>query len=329
MKLVEFGSSGLQVSVMGLGLAALGRPGYINLGHGDDLQHNYALGAMQDHTATMLSQAYALGIRYFDAARSYGKAETFLANWLSKQNYHDIICGSKWGYTYTADWSIDAEVHEVKQHSVDVLKRQWDESQDTLGNQLHIYHIHSATLESGVLDNKDVIKRLWELKEAGTIIGLSLSGAGQEHTLEKALSIQSAKTYLFGSVQVTWNILQQSMNDVLLRTFDAGIGVIVKESLANGRLTLRNQETRFNATKILLADMAKAYDVSMDALAIAYVLQQPWSSIVLSGAASLEHLVSNCHAHTIEMDTSDLHRLSTVSEAPEKYWQTRAYLKWN
>lgn len=46
MKLVEFGSSGLQVSAMGLGLAALGRPGYINLGHGDDLQHNYALRAI-------------------------------------------------------------------------------------------------------------------------------------------------------------------------------------------------------------------------------------------------------------------------------------------
>jgi aryl-alcohol dehydrogenase-like predicted oxidoreductase len=31
------GSTGLAVSPIGLGLAALGRPGYITLGHGSDL----------------------------------------------------------------------------------------------------------------------------------------------------------------------------------------------------------------------------------------------------------------------------------------------------
>lgn len=329
MERIEFGSSGLQVSVIGLGLAALGRPGYINLGHGKDLQQNYDVNAMQDHTGNILSQAYDLGIRYFDAARSYGKAEIFLANWLSNHHHRNLICGSKWGYTYTADWSIDADAHEVKEHSIDVLNRQWDESKDNLNDQLNIYHIHSATLESGVLENQNVIKRLWELKETGTIIGLSLSGTGQGKTLEKALSIKSSKTYLFGSVQLTWNILEQSMNDILSRAFDAGIGIIVKESLANGRLTNRNNEPTFNFIKTLLADMANVYGVSIDALAIAYVLQQPWSGIVLSGAATPKHLISNCNASKIKIDATDMHRLSNVSEAPEKYWQARSNLKWN
>lgn len=33
----SLGKSGLRVTPIGLGLAALGRPGYINLGHADDL----------------------------------------------------------------------------------------------------------------------------------------------------------------------------------------------------------------------------------------------------------------------------------------------------
>jgi hypothetical protein len=34
MKLKDFGPTNIKVSSMGLGMAALGRPGYINLGHG-------------------------------------------------------------------------------------------------------------------------------------------------------------------------------------------------------------------------------------------------------------------------------------------------------
>ena len=42
------GRSDLSVTCMGLGLAALGRPGYINLGHADDLNTEYAVEAMQE-----------------------------------------------------------------------------------------------------------------------------------------------------------------------------------------------------------------------------------------------------------------------------------------
>ena len=44
------GTTNLRVSALGLGLAALGRPGYINLGHAEDLAHNYDVAAMAAHT---------------------------------------------------------------------------------------------------------------------------------------------------------------------------------------------------------------------------------------------------------------------------------------
>ena len=92
------GDTGLPVSRLGLGLAALGRPGYITLGHADDLDREYAVDAMARRAAAVLDAAHAAGIRYVDAARSYGRAEAFLAAWLASRGFPpgSITVGSKW-----------------------------------------------------------------------------------------------------------------------------------------------------------------------------------------------------------------------------------------
>src|SRR5438132_12994570 len=77
------GKTGLTVSRIGLGLAALGRPGYINLGHAADLHREYDVAAMEAGARAVLDAAWEAGVRYFDAARSYGRAEAFLAGWLA------------------------------------------------------------------------------------------------------------------------------------------------------------------------------------------------------------------------------------------------------
>ncbi|HZM25866.1 MAG TPA: aldo/keto reductase, partial [Gemmatimonadales bacterium] len=105
---------------LGLGLAALGRPGYITVEHARDLAGNYEPGAMEQRTHAVLDAAYAGGVRYFDAARSYGRAEDFLASWLANRRIVPgaVVVASKWGYTYTAGWRVAAERHEVKDHSL-------------------------------------------------------------------------------------------------------------------------------------------------------------------------------------------------------------------
>ncbi len=241
----------LTVTPIGLGLAALGRPGYINLGHGKDLDHSYDITAMEAHAHTVLDAAWGAGIRYFDAARSYGRAEAFLASWLQSRKIDpaSVTVGSKWGYTYTADWQVTlpaGQKHEVKDHTLPVLQRQWQESQSLLGDQLNLYQIHSATLDSGVLEDTAVLTHLAHLRSTGTVIGLSLSGTGQADTLWRALEIEVDGQLLFGSVQATWNILEQSATAVLTAAHEAGLGVIVKEALANGRLTPATKPPTFN-----------------------------------------------------------------------------------
>ncbi len=97
---------------LGLGLAALGRPAYINLGRQGALPGVRTVPAMRAAAWKVLDDAYAAGIRWVDAARSYGRAEEFLAAWLADRAPRDVTVSSKWGYAYVADWQPDAAVHE-------------------------------------------------------------------------------------------------------------------------------------------------------------------------------------------------------------------------
>lgn len=312
------GRSGLPVSWLGLGLAALGRPGYINVGHHDDLAGRIEVAAMERHASAVLDAAHEGGIRYFDAARSYGKAEAFLASWLERRALPPgaVTVGSKWGYTYTAAWRVDAEHHEVKDLSVTTLRRQLAESRALLGSHLRLYQIHSATLESGVLDDRAVLEELKRLRETGLAVGLTVTGARQAETIERALEIR-----IFDTVQATWNLLERSAGPMLAEAHAAGLGVIVKEALANGRLTARGDVPT-------LLEVAERRGVAPDALALAAALAQPWADVVLSGAATVETLQSNLTALELELGELDP-GLESLAEAPARYWDERAALRWN
>jgi aryl-alcohol dehydrogenase-like predicted oxidoreductase len=303
------------VSRLGLGLAALGRPGYINLGHHDDLAGGTEVAAMERHAWTVLDAAYEADIRYFDAARSYGRAEAFLASWLERRALPPgaITVGSKWGYTYTAGWRVDADRHEVKNLSLATLRRHLAESRELLGPYLRLYQIHSATVESGVLDDRAVLDVLGRLRKTGLAIGLTVSGARQAETIERALEIP-----VFDTVQATWNLLERSAGPILAEAHDAGLGVIVKEALANGRLTARGDVPQ-------LLEAAKRHGVAPDALALAAALAQAWADVVLSGAATVETLRSNLAALVVEPDQ----KLESLREEPERYWDERSALPWN
>ena len=327
----KLGNSGLTVSAIGLGLAALGRPGYINLGHVCDLPDDYKVAAMETHAHAVLDAAWAAGVCYFDAARSYGRAEHFLASWLSSRHIKpdEVTIGSKWGYIYTAGWQVEAEAHEVKEHSLAVLQRQIQESRALLGPYLDLYQIHSATLDSGVLDDEAVLAELARLRDEGLKIGLTLSGERQAETLQKAMAIEFGGERLFVSVQATWNLLEQSAGATLHQAHEDGMGVIVKEALANGRLTPRNDDPAFAAKRALLEEVAAAKRTTIDALALAAVLAQPWADVVLSGAATIEQLHSNLAALQVEWDEDTDQRLQSLVERPEEYWTIRSQLSWN
>jgi aryl-alcohol dehydrogenase-like predicted oxidoreductase len=301
---------------IGLGLAALGRPGYLTLGHDADLPAK-DIAAMEAQCHAVLDAAWAAGVRWVDAARSYGRAEEFLASWLRSRKIApgDLFVSSKWGYAYTAGWRVHADQHEVKDHSVAQLKRQWPETLALLGPWLGLYQIHSATMESGVLDDPAIPDALERIRARGVQVGLTLTGPRQAETLRQALELK-----LFDAVQATWNLLEPSVGPALVEAKRAGLRIINKEALANGRLTARGG--------IALLDRTAAHlGTTSDALAIACALKQPFVDVVLSGAATVEQLQSNLRLPVV--DDATLAELSGLAEDPAAYWSARSKLAWN
>jgi aryl-alcohol dehydrogenase-like predicted oxidoreductase len=313
----SLGHRGPRTTAISLGLAALGRPGYLNLGHGEDLGER-SVEALRARTHEVLDAAYARGVRHFDAARSYGRAEEFLGTWLQARSLAPgaVTVSSKWGYTYTAQWQVDADPPEVKELTADTFRRQIAETRQWLGEHLSLYQIHSATQSSGVLDDEEVAAELSALRASGVAVGLSASGEEQPATI-----LQAVERGGFDTVQATWNLLERSATAALRTAHEAGLGVIVKEALANGRLGPRG------GLEPLTGTAARA-GVSEDAIAIAAVLSRPWVDTVLSGASTVGQLESNLTALEVRWADSLEQELSGLAEPPERYWRTRSALPW-
>ncbi|MGW4908192.1 aldo/keto reductase [Streptomyces sp. NPDC004270] len=309
---------------IGLGLAAVGRPGYINLGREEDLGEDRSVGALRTRTHELLDAAYAQGVRYFDVARSYGRSEEFLADWLNARPdaAADVVVGSKWGYTYTAGWSADAETHEVKDHSVRTYDRQRAETAELLGDHLDLYQIHSVTPDSPALTDKELHARLAEAAATGLTVGFSTSGPAQADAIRAALAVTVDGELLFRTVQSTYNALETSAGPALAEAHEAGLTVIVKEGMANGRLAAPHAPDALRA-------VAEETGLGCDAVALAVVLRQPWAGVVLSGAATLAQLGSNLHAAAVDLDEDQLTRLATLVEQPPAYWERRGSLPWH
>ncbi|GGM00317.1 oxidoreductase [Streptomyces fumigatiscleroticus] len=308
---------------LGLGLAAVGRPGYINLGRGRDLPAGRSVEALRERTHELLDAAYAQGVRYLDVARSYGRSEEFLAGWLTaRPEIQDVVVGSKWGYTYTAGWTTDAEQHEVKDHSLATYERQRAESDALLGDRLDLYQIHSVTPDSPALTDKDLHARLAEAAAQGLTVGFSTSGPAQADAIRAALAVTVDGEPLFRTVQSTYNVLETSAGPALAEAHDAGLTVIVKEGMANGRLAEPHAPEALRA-------VARETGAGCDAVALALVLRQPWAGVVLSGAATTGQLASNLRAAAVGLDEHQSDRLATLAEDPRAYWQRRGQLPWH
>ncbi len=310
---------------IGLGLAALGRPAYIDVGRDVDLGDARTPEAMERRCHEVLDAAFDAGIRYVDAARSYGRAERFLASWLSaRPEAAEVTVGSKWGYTYVADWDPDAETHEVKDHSLEALRRQAPRSLELLGDRLGLYQVHSATLESGILDDGAVLDELRRLRaEHGLVIGMSVSGPRQGDVVRRALDLGEAAP--FRCVQATWNVLEPSSGGALAEAHAAGWGVIVKEALANGRLTARGEPAVASTLRV----MAETSGSTEDAVALAAALANPWADVVLSGAVTPAQVRSNVRASELRPTDDDLAGLASLAMEPAAYWDARAALSWS
>lgn len=310
---------------IGLGLAALGRPGYINIGHDNDLGSDKSKASMRDYCHQVLDFAYSNGIRYFDTARVYGDAEEFLSSWIRKQSQFNGFVGSKWGYEYLANWEVNADKHERKDHSAAFLKQQWVETRMNLGKNVDLYHIHSVTPDSSVLDDPTVIKELESIKKNGLEIGISTSGPEQKKTIEKFLKINE-KLKLFSFLQSTVNIFEQSCIPILKEAHNQKINIIAKEVFSNGLLTNANKDYHQEQLQNL-QNIAKEIDLTLEQISYLWVYQLPFIKIILTGASTVSQLQENLNC--LKKLNTTIPNLDNLNLSVEDYWSTRKSLSWN
>lgn len=302
---------------IGIGLAALGRPAYITLGRLAALGADRPVELMEARTHEVLDAAWAAGIRYVDAARSYGRSERFLGSWLAAHpgRRAELVIGSKWGYRYVADWRTDVDVHEIKEHSAAMLDTQWPQTVAALGGAPDLYNVHSVTPDSPALTDRELLARLRDLVARGVRVGFSTSGPRQGEAIDAALGMPGSP---FTAVETTWNALEPSSAAALARAHAAGWFVLVKEALANGRLAPGGDQSDYAA-------LADEDGQTPDAHAIGWALAQPFADLVLSGAVTVGQLRSNLAARPPGTSPAALRALA---EPAGQYWAERAALPW-
>jgi len=316
---------------IGLGLAAIGRPEYINVRlPGSKAPTELPTDEFRNRGLELLEEAYRLGVRYFDAAPGYGMAESMLLQWLVRNPHPDVQIGTKWGYTYTARFIPGAQQHEVKEHSLEKLREQWEFSRQLLP-YLKYYQIHSATPESGVLRNRAILDELGRIRSEydGLNIGLSTTGTSQVEMLQAAQEIWRDGVPLFTVFQFTFNLLERSFSPMIDHLREAGYTLIVKESLANGRLLPNIDFPQYRDLYRRLSGLAGKYGVGEDAVALRYVLERMPLAKVLSGASTPKQLESNMKALSFHMEEDELDLLDSFSVPSEDYWAERRRLPWN
>ena len=275
------------------------------------------MAALERRTHLLLDAAWHAGIRYVDAARSYGYAEAFLGSWLAAHpdRRAALTIGSKWGYEYVGEWRMDAPLHERKEHSCAMFDRQWPQTLSALGTTPEVYLIHSVTPHSPALADAALLDRLRRLAESGVCVGFSTSGPAQGAVLDRARRIPDSP---FRAVQATWNLWEQSAASALERAHDAGWLVVVKEALANGRLAQAGPDTP-------IGQLARRDGQAAGAFALGAALAQPWADVVLSGAVTAAQVHANLGASAPSVDPEEL-RAQAVE--PDAYWAKRSARAW-
>jgi aryl-alcohol dehydrogenase-like predicted oxidoreductase len=280
-----------------------------------------------------LDAAYQAGIRYYDMARSYGKAEDFFASWLNKRKLRrgDVTVASKWGYTYTAGWATRAERHEVKDHSVSTFNRQIGETRERLDGYLSVYQIHSVTAESMTLDDEALIDAIARLREKGIRAGITTSGPGQAEAILKAIEVQRDGRRVFDSVQATWNLLERGAESALVEAHNAGMTIVIKEALANGRLTQSNPNTDpiFSHGIRRIREIAEKSGTTIEMLALAAALARPSADFVLSGAATVGQIEATSVLRELEYSADLEDELRKLAISSSDYWRARSRFAWN
>ena len=204
----EFGTTGLRVSVLGLGAGQVG-----------------AEALPEEEAGRLLNRALDLGITLIDTARGYGLSEERIGRHLAHRR-NEFVLSSKGGYGVEGaeDWS-PACIREGVERALRLMRT----------DHLDVFHLHSCPLDT--LRRDDLLGALEDVKAAGLIRVAAYSG-------ENEALAWAAESGRFGSLETSVNVAdQRSLHHVLPGARARGLGVIAKRPIANAAWQYRERPT--------------------------------------------------------------------------------------
>lgn len=213
------GSTGLNISPLGLGTVKIGRNQGVKYPSGFALPDD-------SQVRDLLDLAKALGINLIDTAPAYGTSEERLGPLLQDQRHEWVLC-SKVGEEFEHgesrfDFSATHTRRSV-QRSLERLRTDY----------LDLVLVHSDGNDLTVLQD-EVYPELQRLKQEGLVRGYGFSGKTVEGGIAALESGDCA--------MVTWNLREQAERPVLDYAQAHGKGILVKKALASGHICLEGED---------------------------------------------------------------------------------------
>jgi aryl-alcohol dehydrogenase-like predicted oxidoreductase len=258
MEIRPFGHTGLSVPALGLGAGPLG-------------DHRLS----DSDAERLLHTALDLGVTLIDTARSYGASEERIGRALRGHRQRAVI-STKVGYGVEgiADWTAEAVRYGIDEALVK-LQTDW----------IDVVHLHSCSGE--VVRAGEVAGALGAAVSAGKIRVAAYSG-------ENAALDAAVASGAFGSIQLSMSPWDQgSIDRVLWKAKQRGLGAIAKRPLANAWWTYPSRPSRPNVGEywdrgrlLVLPDVGLA----PEALALRFAVFTWGIDCAIAGTAKPTHL---------------------------------------
>ena len=210
----ELGSTGIQVSALGLGTVKLGRDQGVKYPTGFTIPDDRA-------ALELLAQARDLGINLVDTAPAYGTSEERLGKLLKGQRDQWVIC-SKVGEEFNnGESSFDFSPEHVRYSVKRSLGR-------LCTDMIDMVLVHSDGNDLHIINELGTLEALAELKSEGLIRAYGMS----TKTVEGGIAAAQQSDI----VMLTYNLAQQEESPVLDACAELGKGALIKKALASGHL---------------------------------------------------------------------------------------------
>jgi aryl-alcohol dehydrogenase-like predicted oxidoreductase len=313
----KLGTSGLEVSALGLGCMGL--------------SYGYGPAVDKQHGISLIRAAFDRGVTFFDTAEAYGPFtnEELVGEALAPVRDRVVIAtkfGFKGGKT---DAGLDSRPENIRAVADAALKR-------LLTDRIDLLYQHRVDPNVPIEDVAGTVK---ELIQQGKVKHFGLSEAGVP-TIRRAHAVQPV-TALQSEYSLWW---REPEKEVLPTLEELGIGFVPFSPLGRGFLTgaisedtkfdkadFRNVVPRFSEENRkanqplveLLGRIAARKHATPAQVALAWLLaQKPWI-VPIPGTTKLHRLEENLGAADVELTADDLRSiaaaLATVAVQGERY----------